>query len=115
MHEMGWTAFREGATVGQSGPEGGVIIRDEEHPSGARLLLERACLRAPFAITASVYGWAEHTRFIADEPSAMHAFDLMKPALAEIVSLTPTEDDPEADQKADAVTNAVAIFIERFP
>ncbi len=50
-----------------TGAEGGKVIADEQHDGGARITLERDCLRAPYAITCTVYGWAYHTRFLADE------------------------------------------------
>lgn len=106
-----WQPFEDGRTLGRTGAEGGTIILDEEHPGGARLTLERGCLRAPFAITCGVYGWLVHTRFVADEETAQHACAAMKHALAEIVALIPAEDTPDAVERLDA---AAAAFAERF-
>ncbi|MFN8448181.1 MAG: hypothetical protein U0521_06235 [Anaerolineae bacterium] len=84
-----WKPFEDGATIGIKGAEGGTISADEQHDGGARITLERDCLRAPFAITCVIYGWAYHTRFLADEPTAKQSYDDMKAALVEIVRLLP--------------------------
>ena len=84
-----WHPFEDGETIGMTGAEGGRIIADEQHDGGARITLERDCLRAPYAITSTVYGWLYHTRFIADEPTAKQAYDDMKPALEQIIALLP--------------------------
>jgi hypothetical protein len=36
-----WTAFEDGGSIGETGGEGGVVLRDDEHPWGARITLER--------------------------------------------------------------------------
>ena len=41
--------------------EGGVILRELEHPDGARIALERGGAVSPFAITCGIYGWMVHT------------------------------------------------------
>lgn len=110
-----WQPYEDGATIGLTGSEGGVIVRDDEHTGGARITLERECRVAPFAITCGIYGWAVHTRFIADEPSAMHAYDAMRADLDSIIALIPGEDDPDAGAKSDAVNEAVAAFMAKFP
>ena len=35
-----WFQFEEGHSIGQTGSEDGVILRDEEHVDGARVTLE---------------------------------------------------------------------------
>lgn len=112
---MGWASFEDGRTIGLTGSEGGVILIDEEHSDGARITLEEGCLRAPFAITCGVYGWLVHTRFMADDETAQHAIGEMKPALAAIAELLPTDDDAEPEARVEAVLEAVSAFTERFP
>jgi hypothetical protein len=60
--DFSWHSFENGGTLGQAGSEEGTILRDEEHPLGARISLERDCRVAPFAITCGIYGWMLHTR-----------------------------------------------------
>jgi hypothetical protein len=114
-HARDWLPFEGGQTIGQTGAEGGVIIRDDEHPDGARITLEQGCLNAPFAITCGVYGWAVHSRFLADDETAQHAFDAMRGALSGILALVPREDDPDMADKSEAVADAIAAFVERYP
>jgi hypothetical protein len=109
-----WTPFEDGATIGIKGAEGGTVIADEQHEGGARITLERDCLRAPFAITCVVYGWAYHTRFLADEATAKQAYDDMKAGLEEIVKLLPQSEGDETPD-AERVEMAVENFVERYP
>lgn len=104
-----WSPFEGGGTAGQTGSEGGVIWKDEEHADGARITLERdALLGAPFAITCGIYGWLVHTRFFADEPTALAQYEGMKQALAQIAGLVVAERSAE-------VAEAVDQFVESFP
>ena len=112
---MTWTAYEQGGTLGKKGREGGVIRVDEEYTGAARIMLEKNCLRAPYAITSSVYGFMLHTRFVADDETAQYALDEMKAALAAIVQLIPDEDDPNEGSQIDAVDNAVESFMRRYP
>lgn len=73
----GWIPFENGTTVGTTGSEGGTILRDELHPDGARITLERTA--SQFAITCGVYGWMVHTRFFdvgrcASEGGGCHSY-----------------------------------------
>ncbi len=104
-----WSPYEGGDTAGQTGPEGGVIWKDEEHANGARITLERdALLGAPFAITCGIYGWLVHTRFFADEPTALAQYQGMQQALARIAGLVVAERSAE-------VAEAVDQFVETFP
>lgn len=109
-----WQAFENGHTIGQVGTEGGRIIRDEEHPHGARITLEQGCKHAPFAITCGVYGWMVHTCFFADQFTADDEFEQMKVALDGVVALIPMEDTPDMDAQYAAVEQAISTFAERF-
>lgn len=108
-----WWPFDNGATVGQLGSEGGIIVRDEEHESGARATLERDSSFAPWAVTCGVYGWFFHTRFLASEAEA--ELPAMLDGLAAILDLVPRFDDPGADVEMGAVSEAISRFVARFP
>jgi hypothetical protein len=100
-----WLPAEDGATIGHTGPEGGEIWKDEEHPDGARVTLERdALLGAPFALTAAVYGWLVQTLFYADEPTALQQFEAIKPQLAAIAALVVAERSAEAADAVDRFT-----------
>ena len=106
----GWYLYGEGKTAGTRGSEGGTIIRDEEHGDGARITLERETLhRVPFAITCGIYGWMVHTRFFADETTALDAYDEMKRAINSILAMLAHEDD------SDSVSEAIEQFVEKYP
>lgn len=107
-----WQPYENGTTIGDRGNEGGVIIRDELHPVGARITLEQDCLRAPHAITAVIYSWLMHTRFIADEPTALLEYGKMQASLTDIVRLIGEDGIPADLDAMDAATNT---FIENYP
>src|SRR3954453_3228011 len=94
--EDAWEPFAGGSSIGRSGSEEGTITRDEAHPLGARITLEREPALVPFAVTCGIYGWMAHTRYFATEPEAQAALEEMKPELARILDLIPSDDDPEA-------------------
>ena len=103
---MQWTSFDGGASIGQMGSESGVIIRDSEHPLGARITLERAGTVAPYSITCGIYGCMAHTRFFSTEIDASQEFDLMAAALESILKSPTTEID---------LVDSVGGFVEQFP
>ncbi len=111
---MAWTEYEAGGTIGLQGTEGGTIFRDEEYvgeSAGARITLERECKFAPYAITCGVYGWLVHTRFIADEPTAISEYEKMQPSLARIVDMIGADGTPD---DPDALDGAVAQFTEQY-
>lgn len=112
MRMTDWVPFENGTTAGATGSEGGTIVRDELHPDGARITLERTTAR--FAITCGVYGWMVHTRFFASESEAVAAYEEMKAALAEILARLPGEGEDAERAGADAA-GIVDDFIARFP
>jgi hypothetical protein len=103
---MQWTSFDGGASIGRMGSESGVIIRDSEHPRGARITLERAGTVAPYSITCGIYGCMAHTRFFSTEIEASQEFDLMAAALEPILQSSTTESD---------LIDSVGGFVEQFP
>jgi len=112
---MIWEPYDDGDTIGQEGSENGVIMRDDEHPMGARITLERDTRVAPFAITCGVYGLMFHTRFLATEADALTQFEAMRDALTQIIAAIPAPGDPEADAKMAAVSEALNLFVDQYP
>ena len=107
-----WYQFDDGRSIGQTGTEGGSILRDEEHPGGSRITLERGG-HTPFSITCGVYGWMVHTRFFADEAEAQNAFEEMKPGLVNVLNIIPLASEAD-DMNLKAVSDALTDFTERF-
>ena len=103
---MQWVSFDNGATISQIGSESGVIIRDSEHPLGARITLERSGNIAPYSITCGIYGCMVHTCFFSTEAEASHQFELMAASLDSI--LQTSADDNE-------LIVSVGQFVEQFP
>ena len=85
MPASDWQPSEKGATLGQTGSEEGIVVRDEEHSLGARITLERDARVAPFAITCGVYGWMMHTRFFSSDAEAETQYDLMKDSLSALL------------------------------
>lgn len=112
---MSWYSFDNGKSVGQRGSERGIIIRDEEHGSGARITLERDGHTAPLSITCGIYGWMVHTRFFGTESEAQGEFEAMRAELSKIISTIPQAADPEADSKSRLVSACISDFVGRFP
>jgi hypothetical protein len=104
MSDVSWSLVDDGATLGQTGSENGVILCDEEHRYGARITLEQGGTIAPFSITCGVYGVMVHTRFFADEAEGQIAYDLMKPGLAAI-----------AEGEASEAPESASAFVTQFP
>ncbi len=128
-----WYAYEKGVTVGQAGPEGGMVLRDEEYgdandaeDADARLTLEktrtndtsaRATTHAKaFTITANLYGgWMLHVAGFDAEADALRAYDAMKQELETLADLIPDETDRDIDTGMRRLTEAVTAFEERHP
>jgi len=103
-----WLAYRDGRTIGNLGAEGGVILRDEEHISGARVTLKNASNYV--SVSCSIYGWIDHTRFYNSVTDAQREYLLMKPLLANMV-----ENILLAGKSDLKMWEAIAEFVRRFP
>jgi hypothetical protein len=110
-----WNPFDEGKSIGRRGSEEGIIIRDEEHGDGSRITIERDGNIAPFSITCGIYGWMVHTRFFSSEKEATQEYETMKVSLNEILNMIPLEDEPEVEEKMDAVNKVLSNFVEQYP
>ena len=110
-----WEPFDTGGTIGQEGSENGTIIRDEEHLRVRASLLSAPTPTAQFAITCGVYGWMVHTRFFSIKADAFAQFEAIKGALPEIIATIPATDDPDADAKIQGISEALKLFIQRYP
>ena len=111
----GWAPFGGGATLGGEGLEGGEVVRDEEHPEGARITLERGGPAAPFVITCGVYGWMVHSRFFSTADEAEGEYAAMRPELEALARVVHREDDPELELRSAELAARIAGFVDRFP
>ena len=110
-----WYDYDTGFSIGTVGADDGAIVRDEEHPSGARLTLEEESSSAPFAITCQIYGWLRHTRYFSDETEAAEEFDRMEEELEEILDALPADEETADDETRREVLEVLTMFTERFP
>jgi hypothetical protein len=103
-----WFAYNGGGTIGSVSAEGGVILRDEVHESGARLTLKRGSNYV--SVSCSIYGWMDHTRFFGTVVEAQREYLQMKPSLANMV-----ENILAAGKSDLKMWEAIADFVRRFP
>ncbi|MBV5330965.1 hypothetical protein JZU69_00755 [bacterium] len=103
-----WFEYDDGRSIGSVGAEGGVILRDEEHESGARVTLKRGS--SYISVSCNVYGWMDHTRFFGSLTEAQREYLLMKPSLANMV-----ENILAAGKSDLKMWEAIADFVRRFP
>ena len=112
--EPGWYPTEDGATIGQAGPEGGIIVADEEwgdpedwEDADARLTVERD--GDAFLLTAQVYGgWLYLTRRFGSLADAERAADALRPDLERLSGMIPMEDDRDVPRKVEALLHAAA-------
>jgi hypothetical protein len=103
-----WLAYNGGKSIGSVGAEGGSIVRDEEHSSGARITLKHGS--SYISISCNVYGWMDHTRFFGSITEAQREYVLMKSSLGNMV-----ENILSADKNNLKMWEAIAEFVRRFP
>jgi hypothetical protein len=111
---MYWLPFDNGATIGRRGSEGGAILRELEHPDGARIALERGGAVSPFAITCGIYGWMVHTSHYSTLREAEIDYEKMKEDLSRILSLMPRKGDPNAREEMPRVVDEISTFTEHY-
>lgn len=112
--ETNWHDYDAGFSIGTVGSDGGAIVRDEEHPSGARITLEEESSSAPFSVACGIYGWMLHTRYFSDEAEAQDEYDRMKDELEEILEAIPTEEDLDEEAESE-IAGMIEEFAEKYP
>ena len=103
-----WVAYDDGRSIGTVGAEGDVILRDEEHESGARITLKRGSNY--ISVSCNIHGWTDHTRFFNSITEAQREYILMKSSLGNMVENVLSAG--EGDLK---MWEAIAKFVRRFP
>ncbi len=112
--ETNWYDFDDGFSIGTSGSEDGLIVRDEEHRDGARMTLEEDGSFSPFSVTCGIYGWTVHTRYFSSKSEADEEFGKMKIDLNKILDLISEIDERDEDALA-AVAEEISEFVEKYP
>ena len=103
-----WVAFDKGNSIGKVSAEGGVILRDEEHPRGGRVTLKQG--KTFISVSCNIYGWIDHTRFFHTLPDAQREYVIMKNILGSMM-----EDILAAGKNDLKMWEAIADFVRRFP
>ena len=108
-----WLPYDEGRTIGKTGSERGIILRDEHWYDVTRITLERDGY-TPFAITCGFYGWLVHTTFGDDLREMEQRYEDMKLELVRFWDLLPNNSDPEKDKKMEVFYTEIHTFIDKF-
>ncbi len=103
-----WFAFDDGRSIGKISAEGGVILRDDEYPGGARITLKRGS--GYISVSCNLYGWMDHTRFFGTVSDAQREYVEMKTALISVLEVIGTKNLKEIK-----VWEALSEFVKRFP
>lgn len=103
-----WIEYDGGKSLGQTGAEGGVILRDEENKLGARITIKRG--KDYVSVSCNIYGRIDHTRFFATVSDAQREYLMMKSFLSQMLI---TIQSAEANDIK--VWEAISEFVRRFP
>ena len=103
-----WVAYEMGRSIGKVSAEGGLIMRDEEHPGGARITFKRGS--GHISVSCNLYGWVEHTRFFGTTADAQREYVAMKSALANVLGVINTKGVKEIK-----IWEAISDFVRKFP
>jgi hypothetical protein len=120
-----WYPYENGTTIGEIGPEGGYVLRDEEYgdpdddeDADARLTLEQGKADNPgFPLSATLYGWLFHVVRCDTQSEAEAAYSAMRSELEALRELLPYEEDgpKKIEKKAAILLEAITAFETKFP
>jgi hypothetical protein len=115
-----WYPYEAGVTAGKRGPEGGVVLSDEElgdpedpEDADARLTLERS--DKGFSLVGNLYGgWLYVVAEVADETDARRNLEELRGDLETLSAAIPMEDSRDVKGKVDALLAACAEVESRY-
>jgi len=103
-----WQPYNHGRSIGVRGSEGGTIVRDEEHPQGARMTIKQG--KDYVSVSCSISGMVDHTRFFKGMKAAEREYSTMQAELAGVM------DSISCSKAADIKAwEAISGFVARFP
>jgi hypothetical protein len=103
-----WEPYNNGRSIGIIGSEGSQIIRDEEHPLGARMTIKQG--QDYVSVSCNIAGKIDHTRFFKRMTAAKRDYETMQQELTEVIEAV------SAAHAADIrVWEAISGFVTRFP
>jgi hypothetical protein len=102
-----WQPFNQGQSIGMKSPEGGIIVRDEEHPLGVRIILKEA--KEYISISCNIVGRIDHSRFFRKMSDAQGEYEVMKADLVKVATVI--SKGRSTDIKG---WEAIAAFVSKF-
>lgn len=103
-----WQPYNRGRSIGVKGSEGGRIVRDEEHPLGARMTIKQG--KDYVSVSCSISGKIDHTRFFKEMKAAEREYSTMQNEMTKVIRAISCA--RAADIK---VWEALSEFVARFP
>ena len=103
-----WNPYNRGRSIGVKGSEGSVIVRDEEHPLGARMTIKQG--KDYVSVSCNIAGKIDHTRFFKEMRAADREYTVMQKEMEKVLSAISSV--KAADIK---VWEAISTFVARFP
>jgi len=103
-----WEPYNNGRSIGVKSSEGGQIVRDEEHPQGARITIKQGLDYV--SVSCNISGKIDHTRFFKEMKTAESEYKIMQDELAKVIGAISSA--KAADIK---VWEAISGFVARFP
>lgn len=103
-----WKPYNNGRSIGVKGSEGGEIVRDEEHPQGARITIKKGLDYV--SISCNISGKIDHTRFFKEMKVAESEFDVMQVELDKVINAISSTKPTDIK-----VWEAISGFVTRFP
>jgi hypothetical protein len=103
-----WQPYNRGRSIGIKGSEGSEIIRDEEHPLGARMTIKKG--KDYVSVSCNIAGKIDHTRFFKGMKAAELEYQIMQQELVNVMTAVAAAN--AADIK---VWEAISGFVTRFP
>ena len=103
-----WQPYNRGRSIGVKGSEGSVIMRDEEHPLGARMTIKQG--KGFVSVSCNIAGKIDHTRFFKEMRAAEREYANMQKEMEKV--LNAISKAKTADIK---VWETISGFVARFP
>lgn len=103
-----WQPYNRGRSIGMKGSENSKIVRDEEHPLGARMTIKQG--QDYVSVSCNIAGKIDHTRFFNKMSAAEREYKIMQTELAKVIGAISSA--KAADIK---VWEAISGFVARFP
>ena len=103
-----WRPYNQGRSLGMQGAEGNPIVRDEDHPLGARMTIKQG--DDYVSVSCSITGKIDHTRFFREMKTAEREYEAMQKEMARVLKAISTANFADI-----RIWEAISDFVLRFP